>query len=145
VAVGKGIPESDDIERWVREADLGGACVLLGQRADLVALYNAFDVAVLTSVAEGFPNVLGEAMACEVPCVATDVGDAAEIIDSTGRIAPVGGADEIADAVGSILEMPAAGRLEFGARARQRILSQYDAESIASAYEAEWLRLAEAS
>lgn len=61
----------------------------LGERRDLQGAYNACDLATLTSsFGEAFPNVVGEAMACGVPVVATDVGDTRSIIGASGEIVP---------------------------------------------------------
>jgi glycosyltransferase involved in cell wall biosynthesis len=61
----------------------------LGERRELLSAFNACDLATLTSsFGEAFPNVVGEAMACGVPVVATDVGDTRSIIGPTGEIVP---------------------------------------------------------
>ncbi|MBD2577198.1 glycosyltransferase [Oscillatoria sp. FACHB-1406] len=60
-----------------------------GKREDMVAVYNAIDIlASSSSCGEGFPNVIGEAMACGVPCIVTDVGDSAWIVGDTGIVVP---------------------------------------------------------
>jgi len=61
-----------------------------GARQDMPAVYNALDLSTLTSTSEGFANAIAEAMACGLPCVATDVGDSAWIVGETGIVVPPG-------------------------------------------------------
>ena len=108
---------------------------LLGPRSGVERLMNAFDAATLSSSSgEGFPNVLSEAMACGVPCIATDVGDAARIIGDTGIVVPPRSPEALADAWERMLTMGEAARQELGQRARARIVEHYSLDRMVEAY-----------
>jgi glycosyltransferase involved in cell wall biosynthesis len=63
--------------------------VWTGEIGDVKAAYNAFDIVTLPSAfGEGFPNVIGEAMACGIPAVATDIGDVRPIVGALGEVVP---------------------------------------------------------
>ena len=100
---------------------------------EMSALYNALDVLTLCSAyGEGFPNVVGEAMACGTPVFATDVGDASVIIDDPRRIVPPGDPSALAAAWECLLASEASERAAIGARARERIVSRYSVRVLAT-------------
>ncbi|MEB4592294.1 glycosyltransferase [Candidatus Thiothrix sp. Deng01] len=111
---------------------------LLGERQDVYCVLNALDIFSLTSSrGEGFPNAIGEAMACGVPCIATDVGDIPLIIGKTGRVLQVPEATPSALAF-AWLEWINAGevwRKELGLRALQRIRKHYNIQNITTQYQ----------
>lgn len=109
---------------------------LLGRRDDVPHLMAAFDVLALPSHGEAFPNVLGEAMACGVPCVVTDVGDSAEIVGNTGRVLPVGDMAGLALQLVAVLRLPAAHRCALGQQARARVQANYEIGHVVRMYEA---------
>lgn len=104
-----------------------------GARQDMCAVYNALDLATLASASEGFPNVLGEAMACGTPCVATDAGDAAEIIADTGGIVLPGEPQQLANAWHAWLQQD---KGQAGARARARIVDHFSLQQMIERTEA---------
>ncbi|QDV39717.1 glycosyltransferase [Tautonia plasticadhaerens] len=120
VLVGEG-PERPAIEREVRRLDLGRNVLLLGLRRDVSRLLSGADLALLTSISEGIPLTLIEAMAAGLPVVSTDVGGVAEVVEPgrTGLLAPAGDPEAIADRVATLIGEDRQ-RAELGDLGRQR-------------------------
>ena len=75
-----------------------------GEQEDMLSVYNALDILALSSAyGEGFSNAIGEAMACGIPCVATDVGDAAQLIGSLGEVVPPRDSKELKQGILTLL------------------------------------------
>lgn len=107
----------------------------LGERNDIPNLMSAMDVFCSSSSwGEAFPNVLGEAMAMGVPCVATDVGDSREIVGSTGLVVPADDERSLANALQRLLVMFSEERRALGRGARFRIMSSYALDEVVSQY-----------
>ena len=124
-----------EIAGWIDDFNIGANCRLLGARADIPAVTAALDVAVSSSAfGEGFPNVLGEAMAAGVPCVATDVGDSRMIVGNTGHVVPPRAPVVLAEAILALLRLPAAERQALSVAARQRIADEFEIGVIAQRY-----------
>jgi glycosyltransferase involved in cell wall biosynthesis len=96
-------------------------------RPDIRAMYNALDVFCSTSLSEGFPNVIGEAMACGRRCVVTDVGDSKLLVDDTGAAVPSNDVEALTAALRHELEAPEALNLA----ARQHILDNFTVAHLA--------------
>jgi glycosyltransferase involved in cell wall biosynthesis len=136
VLAGRGVTSEDPVLRdLANRPGLEGMVHLLGQREDMPSFFPGLDLLCVPSLfGEGFPNVLGEAMACGVPCVATDVGESREIIGDTGRIVKPGDVTALAGAMGELLDLTAAARSELESRCRGRILEKYSLEKIMEQY-----------
>ena len=119
----------------VHDLGLSGSVDLLGERADIESVMAALDILSLSSTAEGFPNCVGEAMACGVPCVTTDVGDAAVLVGGTGRVVPIREPAALADAWSELYDMSDEARVELGMAGRRRIEESFSLASVAGQYE----------
>lgn len=109
----------------------------LGERHDLPQLTAALDLAISSSAfGEGFPNVVGEAMACGVPVIATDIGDTAIVLGDTGTLVPPADSKALALACESLIRSSAEHRQELGRRARHRIETQFSIDQVLRQYEA---------
>ncbi len=108
--------------------------LMLGERRDVPRLMRTLDLLVSSSNSEGFPNVIGEAMATGVPCVATNVGDTATIIGDAGRLVPPSDPRALADAIREIIEASADERHALGVRARQRVCNNFSVDDCTKRY-----------
>jgi glycosyltransferase involved in cell wall biosynthesis len=127
--------DNQELRAWVDAAGLSSVVHLLGERRDVERINAALDLGALSSRSgEGFPNVLGEAMACGVPCVATDVGDSSLVIGDTGRVIPPLVPTVLADAWRDFVDMDRGELRALGVRARQRIVQQFSIEEVAERY-----------
>jgi glycosyltransferase involved in cell wall biosynthesis len=122
----------------VRHIDANGVrpmTHLLGPVDNIPRLMSALDIATSSSIVEGFPNVVGEAMASGVPCVVTDVGDCALIVGDSGRVVAPRDPEALAAAWAELLELPDGERLALGAKARERVKDNFSIGSVVAAYE----------
>lgn len=113
---------------------------LLGLRADISSLLPGLDVHVLSSVGESFPSVLIEAMACGVPCVATNVGDAAQILGGTGIVVEPQAPDALAEAIVQLLTEAWPQAQARATACRERVLRLYTLEQMCERFEREFLQ-----
>jgi glycosyltransferase involved in cell wall biosynthesis len=109
---------------------------LLGRRDDIPRLMSSLDVLVSPSLGEAFPNVLGEAMACGVPCVVTDVGDSAEIVGANGRVVSSTDIEGLSNEVINVLHLPPSAKRELSRQARLRVADNYEIGHVVRQYEA---------
>ncbi len=119
----------------IHELGLQERVRLLGRRTDIATIDAALDIASSSSSwGEAFPNSIGEAMACGVPCVATDVGDIPQIIGDTGVVVSPRDAASLAAGWAQLASLDALARRALGLRARQRITERYSLPAVSRQY-----------
>jgi len=128
-------PGNETLASMVAALGLRSRCHLLGHRRDMPHLTASLDLTVQSSITEAFPLALGEALACGVPCVATDVGDSAAIIGESGRIVPPRDSEALAAACRELLELSPEARARMGQSGRLRIQERYELVSITRRFE----------
>jgi glycosyltransferase involved in cell wall biosynthesis len=136
VLAGEGVDETNAaLRELVLRHGLHERAQLLGLRSDVAELMCSLDLLVCSSWGEGFPNVVGEAMSCGVPCVVTDVGDCREVVGDTGRTVPPRDSSALAQGILDLIAIGSEGRAALGARARQRVIESFSLEAVVRRYE----------
>lgn len=127
-------PQNAVLRLMLEERNLTSRFLLLGARQDVPAVMSAADVLCMPSLYEGFPNVLGEAMASGLPCIATAVSDVGLILGDAGVLIDVGDTPALANAMSEMIDLGPRGRNKLGDRARRRIAQTYSLEAVTPLY-----------
>lgn len=125
---------NEELMNLIKERKLENEVYLLGRRDDIPNIMSATDIYVSSSSGEGFPNVIGEAMACKTPCVVTDVGDSAYIVGETGVVVPRQNPKQLANGIEKLLDLNFKEREKLGEEARQRISNNFEISKIIKMY-----------
>ncbi len=134
VLVGKGVPGDAPLSTLISDAGLAGRFILEDKRGDIPSVMNALDIFCLSSRKEGFPNVLGEAMACETPSATTDAGDARSVIGDDSLVARTEDPAALAQCILRIGRLPEPARREMGRLQRARIVERFSIARIWQQY-----------
>jgi glycosyltransferase involved in cell wall biosynthesis len=126
VCVGKGEAEYENsMRRLATEMGLNDVLIWVGECSNMVEVYNALDIASSSSYGEGFPNMIGEAMSCGVPCQVTDVGDSSLILDQMEFVVPPNDSEALCSAWRNILLLDHKDLQSKVISARERMISQF--------------------
>jgi glycosyltransferase involved in cell wall biosynthesis len=130
VLVGEGT-DGPALKALLESAGIAGCTLCLGRIDHTEDIYPALDLLVLSSAwGEGWPNVLGESMACGVACVATDVGESRQIIGETESIVPPRNPQALARACQDLLGLGSTHLHVLGQQARERVLKNFDIQVV---------------
>ena len=119
-----------ELEKLIADLGRGDRVCLLGYRSDMIEVYEAMDIFVLSSLREGLPNVLLEALAMEVPAIATRIAGVPRLIchDANGLLIQPGNLDQLAEALRRLL-CDAELRTRLAASGRKTIEQSYTFEA----------------
>jgi glycosyltransferase involved in cell wall biosynthesis len=123
-------------------ADLSNLrCVFLGEVSDVISIYSSLDMLVLSSITEGFPNVLAESMLCKTPVISTNVGSAEMIIGDTGYIVETNNAYQMSEAINVYFNEWKFDKLRWAERktkSRQRVMNIFSINDMSENYKKIW-------
>lgn len=136
ILIGEGLTgEAPAVTKLIREQHLESRVFLLGERPDTPRLTAALDIACSASLGEGFSNTIGEAMACGIPSVVTDVGESSLVVANTGLSVRPRDPEALAQAIDRLIDAGPEKRQQLGAAARRRIQTEFSLPAIARRYE----------
>lgn len=134
--VGRNIEWSNHALRgWIEGAGLVKHFQLVGEQSDVPFFLSAMDIFCLSSVNEGFPNVVVEAMAMGLPCVVTQAGDAADIIGNDDFVVPVKDSASLSDALLRMCDLSPEERRRLGESGARKVRECYGIKNIRQRYE----------
>ncbi|KGP74564.1 glycosyltransferase [Pontibacillus yanchengensis] len=133
---GKDIDSNNtELLKMIESNKLSDRVKLLGRRNDVLHLMQSSDVLVSSSSGEGFSNVIGEAMACETPCIVTDVGDSSYIVNNEEYTVPPKDYVSLGNAIINFINKSSYEVKNDGKLARQRVLEKFEISKVVEDFE----------
>ena len=134
--VGRGLDSKNKaLVGWIKDSQLGDSIVLAGERRDIPACLSCLDLFCISSVHEGGPIVVIEAMAMGIPCVVTNVGSARSMVLNTGICVEPGNSEVLADGLEKMLLLGIHGLRKKGVEAQKRVIEHYSKSSEINLYQ----------
>ncbi len=134
--VGKGLDnENHELTKIVKNDNTLDSFLLMGERNNVNKYLAVMDIYCMSSSKEGFPNVVCEAMAMQIPCVVTNAGDAKNIVGDTGIVVPIKDSSALALGLKTMINYDVEKKLKLGKLARERISRNYSIEKALNQYE----------
>ena len=135
IMVGNGVTNDCEwLQQLVVDCSLTSKLTLLGERRDIPDILSQVDIVVSTSLGEAFPNVVGEAIMAEVPCIVTDVGDCRKIVGDDSMCFDIGNVEGIARRAVQILNMDKSEKVRFIKQISTGFKSKYSIENVAQQF-----------
>lgn len=135
VLAGKGIDAGNSsLNDMISRHALSEHVCLLGERSDIPRIMAGLDILLSSSSSEALPSVVGEALACEVPCVVTDVGDSRLLVGDSAFVAPARDARALAAAALKLCALSAEQRRAIGAAGRAHIVQDFSISTMVHTY-----------
>jgi len=119
------------LRKLATDMGLDESLVWAGSDSNMPAVYNSLNIASSSSsYGEGFPNVVGEAMACGVPCIVTDVGDSARVVGPSGIVVPPNDDEALCSAWIKMLSFDSKKLRALSIFSRNRIVDQFSVDAL---------------
>ena len=139
IAGGGASLENPEVKALFEQYQLGAEKVhLLDQISDMPAFYQSLDAFLMTSITEGFPNVLVEAMASGLPCITTDVGDAKYIVEEKGWVVAPRDVAGLKAAILNYVKLSQADKRSLKQQTRARVEQNFSIQHVSQQYMTVW-------
>ena len=119
---------------WIAKTGYSSHFLLLGEINDVAKYMSAMDIFCLSSITEGFPNVVGEAMSMALPCVVTDVGDIKKLVGDTAIIVDPSNKQMLSQGLCEMLSHNTVKRNKIGLKGRQKVEEEFPLSLICKKY-----------
>lgn len=136
IMIGKDVDDNNvELSEIIRSLGLNESVILLGIKNKMIDYYACMDLLVMSSVTEGFPNVIGEAMSAGLPCISTNVGDASSLINDKHRIVAVRNHMEMGNKIINYIQLGKGERESISKASRHRVLENYSLDMMVTRYQ----------